>query len=91
MLFDDTSLCFLLMFEHVKLANGEEHILVGSLDMNQGLQVVGGDCWEIFLKGILLQLRRVFKRNDKHVLFATTKFVAHHVKSTSSTQCYLLL
>jgi hypothetical protein len=41
MLFDDTSLCFLLMFEHVKLANGEEHILVGSLDMNQGLQVVG--------------------------------------------------
>lgn len=86
--------CYLTIWayaSHVKLANGEEHILVGSLDMNQGLQVVGRDYWEIFSKGIILQLRQAFKRNDEHVLLATTKFVAHRVKSTSSTQCYWLL
>lgn len=34
---------------------------------------------ELLLKRIILQLRRAFKRNDKQVLLAAAKFVAHLV------------
>lgn len=41
MLFYKRSLSLVLLFEQVKLANGEEHFLVGSLDLNQGLRLPG--------------------------------------------------
>ena len=74
--FYDMSLSFLSVFEQVKLSNGEEHFLVGSLDLNQCLWLLGEIIGKYFLEGIISQLRWGFKRNDKHVLLALAKFVA---------------